>query len=239
VKRHVPYGGTASMSIPVLLAVSGICYCSMISTLFLCADTGRCVFLGDLYSAGVPSRGFYSGAQIVAGSAVVIAAIAGVTRRRRVLVVTGWSAMAAFGAIVVADAMLPLRNCTADDGAFCHANHERLHHAHAVAGVVATTAILIAILALTLSARRYRDAPVLRSAGPALLGLCSVTIWCMVTTHMYPGKYSEGMARSIHIALVTAWLMLLAFANSVPGRRPARENGPNRPPPHSADRRAT
>ena len=190
-----------------LLVLAGLTYSSWVLEFVL--DTGLNPinsFLSELDAEGRRYREVFSIADTITGAFVLVAALLGLWLfPRRKLVVTGWIALAVFGASTIADARFPLETGPAEpSGLF-----PQLHHIHALTSTLAVFGIFIAMIAFTLASHRYGILPVLRHAGLwVLIGVSLATAWMLIGDNL-PGDTGLGIAQRIQVGLMSAWLIIL------------------------------
>ncbi|MFJ2933475.1 DUF998 domain-containing protein [Streptomyces sp. NPDC087219] len=141
--------------------------------------------------------------------------------------VLGWGALALFGAATVADSRLPL-SCAATADPACAARETAglvpaTHTAHAVSSGLAMTGALVALVALTMAARRYGRRRPLARTGPVVVALeLAATVWTLAAVAAFEagkGTWALGAGQRLQVLLVAVWLAVLAFslATSRPG----------------------
>ena len=201
----------------ICLILAGLLYSAWVAEFFL--DTGldpTTSFLSELDARDQPYREFFSTADVVTGSLMILAAILGflATPRRR-LFVTGWVASGIFGIATIADAKLPLE-CVAANDPSCPIDPSglfpQLHHLHALTSTVAVFAIFTVMIAFTVAAFRYRLYPLLRTLGLAVLIVTTLaTAWLLIADNL-PGEYGLGIAQRIQVGGMSAYLVVLGCA---------------------------
>ncbi|WP_230591100.1 DUF998 domain-containing protein [Rhodococcoides fascians] len=201
----------------VFLILAGLLYSAWVAEFFL--DTGldpARSFLSELDARDQPYREFFSTADVVTGSLMILAAVLGflVSPRRR-LIVTGWVASGIFGIATIADAKLPLE-CVAADDPSCPIEPSglfpQLHHLHALTSTIAVFAIFTVMIAFTLAAFRYRAYPLLRTLGVAVLAITALaTAWLLIADNL-PGDHGLGIAQRVQVGGMSAYLVVLGCA---------------------------
>lgn len=143
--------------------------------------------------------------------------------------VLGWGALALFGAATVADSRLPL-SCAATTDPACAAREAAglvpaTHTAHAVSSGLAMTGALLALVALTVAARRYGRGRPLARTGPVVVALeLAATGWTLAAVAAFEagkGTWALGAGQRLQVLLVAVWLAVLAYSLST--SRPAQE----------------
>ncbi|MBP2581704.1 hypothetical protein J3A78_002182 [Streptomyces sp. PvR006] len=141
--------------------------------------------------------------------------------------VLGWGALALFGAATVADSRLPL-SCAATTDPACAAREAAglvpaTHTAHAVSSGLAMTGALLALVALTVAARRYGRGRPLARTGPVVVALeLAATVWTLAAVAAFEagkGTWALGAGQRLQVLLVAVWLAVLAY--SLATSRPA------------------
>ncbi|WP_441245967.1 DUF998 domain-containing protein [Kitasatospora sp. McL0602] len=200
-------------------------------------------YVSELAAEDQPLGGLFRATDLAAGLAVLAAAlVALVTLERRPWSVTGWSALALFGAATAADSRLPL-SCAPTQDVECAARETAglvpaTHTAHAVSSSLAMVGALGALAALTLAARRYGWWPPFARLGPWLLAAeLLATAWSLGAIAAFEagrGTWSLGAGQRLQVLLVAAGLAVLAggvargAAPDLP-RTAARDLAPGRP----------
>ncbi|MFD9648874.1 DUF998 domain-containing protein, partial [Streptomyces sp. NPDC059082] len=140
--------------------------------------------------------------------------------RRRPWLLTGWVALAVFGAATAVDSRLPL-SCAPTADPACAARETAglvpaTHTAHAVSSGLAMTGALVALVALTVAARRYGRWPALARTGPVLVALeLAATAWTLAAVAAFEagrGIWSLGAGQRLQVLLVAVWLAVLAVS---------------------------
>ncbi|MFF3760521.1 DUF998 domain-containing protein [Streptomyces sp. NPDC002185] len=140
--------------------------------------------------------------------------------RRRPWLLTGWAALAVFGAATAVDSRLPL-SCAPTADPACAARETAglvpaTHTAHAVSSGLAMTGALVALVALTVAARRYGRWPTLARTGPVLVALeLAATAWTLAAVAAFEagrGIWSLGAGQRLQVLLVAVWLAVLAVS---------------------------
>lgn len=212
----------ASWLIAAAIAVAALCYSSWVLEFVLPIDSDPVnQFLSELDAEGKPYREVFGTGDKIVGLLLLPAALGGllIFPRRR-LTTVGWVALACFGASTIADALLPLRDCTPGEPG-CGTPSElfpQLHQPHALTSTLAVTSIAIAVFAFSLAAFRYHRWRILREFGVVVLVIGSLaTVWLLVADNL-PGEYALGIAQRIQVGSMSLWLLTLAVAVVVEGR---------------------
>ncbi|WP_318211378.1 DUF998 domain-containing protein [Streptomyces sp. SJL17-1] len=141
----------------------------------------------------------------------------------------GWGALALFGAATVADSRLPL-SCAATADPECALRETAglvpvTHTAHAVSSALAMTGALVALVALTVAARRYGRWRPLARTGPVIVALeLAATVWTLAAVAAFEGgkgTWALGAGQRLQVLLVAVWLAVLAY--SLVASRPTPE----------------
>ncbi len=187
-------------------------------------------YVSELAATDQRLSGFFRTTDLVAGALVLAAALIALgTLERRFWAVTGWVALAVFGAATAVDSRLPL-SCAPTADAECVAREDAglvpgTHVAHAVSSSLAMAGAVTAVVALTVAARRYGWWPPLARTGPVLVALeLAATAWTLVAVAAFEaerGHWALGAAQRAQLLLVAVWLLVLArsLARGAEGRR--------------------
>ncbi|WP_406344843.1 DUF998 domain-containing protein [Streptomyces sp. NBC_00648] len=215
-------GGSRVRPAVVLLALGALAYTAWV--LEVVVHTGLDpvqTYVSELAAADQPLGGLFRATDLTAG-ALVFAGSAWALWRcdRRPWSVAGWAGLVLFGAATVADSRLPL-SCAPTVDPECAARETAglvpaTHTAHAVSSSLAMTGALVAVVALTVAARRYgRWAPLARF-GPVLVVLeLAVTVWTLAAIAAFEagrGTWSLGAGQRLQVLFVAVWLGVLAYA---------------------------
>ncbi|MFB7616447.1 DUF998 domain-containing protein [Kitasatospora sp. NPDC056181] len=214
-------------------------------------------YISELAAEDQPLGGLFRATDLVAGLAVLTAAVTALLAARSTgrrtgepvagtsgarspgaargpWVVTGWAALAVFGAATAADSRLPL-SCAPTSDEMCAARETAglvpaTHTAHAVTSSLAMTGALGGLVALTVAARRHGWWPPVRRYGPWLLaGELLATGWSLAAIAAFEagrGTWSLGAGQRLQVLLVAIWLAVLAASLARDGRERAAEEQP-------------
>ncbi|MFF9197019.1 DUF998 domain-containing protein [Streptomyces sp. NPDC014779] len=177
-------------------------------------------YVSELAAADQPLGGLFRATDLAAGVLVLGGALTGLAavRPRRAWAVTGWVALALFGAATAVDSRLPL-SCAPTADPECAARETAglvpaTHTAHAISSGLAMTGALTAMLALTVAARRHRSRSPLARTGPALVALeFAATAWTLAAVAAFEagrGTWLLGAGQRLQVLLVAVWLAVLA-----------------------------
>ncbi|MEU7030346.1 DUF998 domain-containing protein [Streptomyces sp. NPDC046275] len=177
-------------------------------------------YVSELAAADQPLGGLFRATDLAAGVLVLGGALTGLAavRPRRAWAVTGWVALALFGAATAVDSRLPL-SCAPTADPECAARETAglvpaTHTAHAISSGLAMTGALTAMLALTVAARRHRARSPLARTGPALVALeFAATAWTLAAVAAFEagrGTWLLGAGQRLQVLLVAVWLAVLA-----------------------------
>ncbi|MEU4616577.1 DUF998 domain-containing protein [Streptomyces umbrinus] len=132
----------------------------------------------------------------------------------------GWAALVLFGAATAVDSRLPL-SCAPTADPACDAQERAgllpvAHSAHSVSSTVALCGMLVAMVALTLTARRYAPRAPLARSGPALVTLeLAATAWTLAAVAALEAGHDGwglGVAQRLQVGVIAVWLGLLAVS---------------------------
>ncbi|MET8509601.1 DUF998 domain-containing protein [Streptomyces sp. NPDC004787] len=177
-------------------------------------------YVSELAAVDQPLGGLFRATDLAAGVLVLGGALTGlaVVRPVRAGAVTGWVALALFGAATAVDSRLPL-SCAPTADPECAARETAglvpaTHTAHAISSGLAMTGALTAMLALTAAARRHRARSPLARTGPALVALeFAATAWTLAAVAAFEagrGTWLLGAGQRLQVLLVAVWLAVLA-----------------------------
>ncbi|WP_326760962.1 DUF998 domain-containing protein [Streptomyces phaeochromogenes] len=132
----------------------------------------------------------------------------------------GWVALVLFGTATAVDSRLPL-SCAPTADPACAAQERAgllplAHSAHSVSSTVALCGILVAMVALTLTARRYAPRAPLARSGPALVTLeLAATVWTLAAIAALEAGHDGwglGVAQRLQVGVIAVWLGVLAVS---------------------------
>ncbi|MYS09145.1 DUF998 domain-containing protein [Streptomyces sp. SID6041] len=216
-------------------------------------------YVSELASSDQPFGTFFRATDLLAGALVLAGAVLGraatrapgpaapwrrrpprpdgetvrAGRVREPWALIGWGALALFGAATVADSRLPL-SCAATVDPACAAREAAglvpaTHTAHAVSSGLAMTCALVALVALTVAARRHRPRRPLARTGLVVVALeLAATVWTLAAVAAFEagrGSWALGAGQRLQVLLVAVWLAVLAYslATSPPAPEPERQ----------------
>ncbi|MEV6245115.1 DUF998 domain-containing protein [Streptomyces sp. NPDC051742] len=199
-------------------------------------------YVSELAAADQPLGGLFRATDLVAGLLVLAGAATGLAARvasvgraefaGRVALdgrprvsagrftTAGWVALAVFGAATAVDSRLPL-SCAPTADPVCAARETAglvpaTHTAHAVSSGLAMTGALVAMVALTVAARRHGRWRPLARTGPVLVVLELVaTGWTLAAVAAFEagkGMWALGAGQRSQVLLVALWLAVLAYS---------------------------
>ncbi|MFD4386516.1 DUF998 domain-containing protein [Streptomyces sp. NPDC058486] len=207
-------------------------------------------YVSELAAADQPLGGLFRATDLVAGLLVLAGAVAGLLAHRaaagpapapgvpswartgtrparRPWLLAGWAALALFGAATAVDSRLPL-SCAPTVDPECAARETAglvpaTHTAHAISSGLAMTGALVAMVALTVAARRYGLWRPLARTGPALVALeLAATAWTLAAIAAFEagqGLWSLGAGQRLQVLLVAVWTGVLAVSVAREGVR--------------------
>lgn len=178
-------------------------------------------YVSELAAADQPLGGLFRATDLAAGLLVLAGALAALLLPgRRPWTVTGWLALALFGAATALDSRLPL-SCAPTADPECAARETAglvpvTHTAHTVSSGLAMAGALAAVIALTIAARRYGIWRPLARTGPLLVALeLAATVWTLAAVAAFEagrGVFSLGAGQRLQVLLVAVWLGVLAVS---------------------------
>ncbi|WP_274557761.1 DUF998 domain-containing protein [Streptomyces spiramyceticus] len=212
-----------SRPVAALLALGAVTYTAwaLEAVLVTGLDPAR-TYVSELAAADQPRGGLFRATDLIAGLLVLAGALWAFVRYRprRLWTVTGWAGIAFFGALTAADSRLPL-SCAPTADAQCGAREAAglvpvTHAAHSWSSTLATTGAVVAMVALTLAARRYgRWAPLARTGPVIVTAELIATVWTLAAVAAFEagqGTWLLGVGQRIQVLLVAVWLTVLALS---------------------------
>ncbi|MFF0481847.1 DUF998 domain-containing protein [Streptomyces sp. NPDC004435] len=214
-------------------------------------------YVSELAAADQPLGGLFRATDLVAGLLVLAGAVLGLLAARtpagppaepgtpswartdprpsgrRPWLLAGWAALALFGAATAVDSRLPL-SCAPTADPECAARETAglvpaTHTAHAVSSGLAMTGALLAMVLLTVAARRYGLWPPLARTGPFLVALeLAATAWTLAEVASFEagkGLWALGAGQRLQVLLVAVWTGLLAVSLAREGTTRRRSTG--------------
>jgi hypothetical protein len=215
--------------VALLAAVAAVTYASFLLESFVSPDLDDVDgYVSELSAADQPFHWIYSSGDLITGALVIIVAtIALRTLRRRPWATIGWTFLLLFGVCAIGDATFPL-DCAPSLDTGC-ALRERAgkvsfsHEFHALTSSAVITCAIVALLALTIAARRYQWWPPLARWGWPLAAAEMVSALTTLVL-MITGTWL-GIAQRVQILILCLSLLLIAWALYA-DRRAAGPPGP-------------
>jgi hypothetical protein len=200
----------------LLAAIAGITYGTFLLEHFLSPDLdGINGYVSELSAVDQPFHVIYSAGDLVTGVlSIVVATICLMSLRRRRWSTAGWIFLAAFGVCAIGDAVFPL-DCAPSMETGC-ALRERTEHvsfSHQFHSVTSTTVIVcgvLALLTLSIAARRYEWWPALARWG-WLLAVAETVFALSTLLAMLLGRWL-GIIQRIQISILCLGLFTIAWA---------------------------
>ncbi|MFF5917203.1 DUF998 domain-containing protein [Streptomyces flavochromogenes] len=235
--------GNVTRASAVLLALGALAYTAWVLEVPLRTglDPVR-TYVSELAASDQPFGTFFRATDLVSGVLVLAGAVLGWAGTRRPearrpghagtpetgrtprirdpWALVGWGALALFGAATVADSRLPL-SCAATADSECAARETAglvpaTHTAHAFSSGLAMTGALVALVALTVAARRYGRRRPLARTGPVVVALeLAATVWTLAAVAAFEagtGTWALGAGQRLQVLLVAVWLAVLAYS---------------------------
>ena len=229
-----------------LLALGALAYTTWVLEVVLTTGLAPTrTYVSELAARNQPYGTLFRTTDLVAGVLVwaggLLAFLRLTTRARWALV--GWAGLVLFGTATAVDSRLPL-SCAPTADAACAARERAglvpaAHSAHTVSSTVALCGILVAMAALTLTARRYASRSVLARSGPALVALeLAATAWTLAAiTALAAGQdgWALGVAQRLQVGVIAVWLAALAVSVAHDPSGPSGRSDPCRSDPIRAD----
>jgi hypothetical protein len=223
-----------SRAVALLLALGTLAYTAwVLETVISTGLAPTRTYVSELAAQNQSHGGIFRTTDLIAGVLVWAAALWALLRLplRGRWAAVGWTALVLFGTATAVDSRLPL-SCTPTADPVC-AERERTglvpvtHTAHATSSGVAVCGVLVAMLSLTVAARRDTPRSPLGRLGPALVVLeLAATVWTLAAIAALDtgsGDWSLGVAQRLQVGLIAIWLGVLAL--SVPGGTRGRRRG--------------
>ncbi|MFH8605975.1 DUF998 domain-containing protein [Streptomyces sp. NPDC018029] len=220
-----------------LLLAAALAYSTWSAEAFLPTGlSSRTTYVSELAAEDQPYGTFFRTADFLAGLLVLAGAALALARLplRGWWTAAGWAGLALFGAATAADSRLPL-NCAATADAGCAARERAgivpwTHSAHAVSSSLAVTGALVAMVLLTVAARRRAGTwPTLARTGPVLVVLeLAATGWTLASVAAFEagrGTWGLGIGQRLQVLLIAVWLVTLAWSVSRDAKGPPSEAG--------------
>jgi hypothetical membrane protein len=225
--------GVVPAIVVILAAIAGITYASFLLESFLSPYLDVVDgYVSELSAIDQPYNLVYSTGDLITGVlSTIVATIALMTLRRRAWATVGWVSFLLFGISAIGDASFPL-DCapSLDTGCALRERADQVsfsHQFHAVTSSVVITCGTVALLALSIAARRYGWWPSLARWGwlvavtEAVFAI--ITLGLMLTTGTW-----LGLAQRIQISVLCLGLLIIAWAlgtDRVRGRTAAGARG--------------
>ncbi len=213
----------ASRLIAALLALGAVAYTAWTLEVVLATGLDPAeTYVSELAATDQPLGALFRTTDLIAGLLFLAAAVTALLQGDRGprWTTAGWVGMAVFGAATAVDSRFPL-SCAPIDDPGCAARERAglvpfTHVAHTVSSSVAIGGALVALVALTVAARRYgRWAPVARF-GPNLVAVeLLASLWTLVAVaavEVGRGPWFLGAGQRLQVLLIAVWTALLAYA---------------------------
>ncbi|MGW7053401.1 DUF998 domain-containing protein [Streptomyces sp. NPDC054887] len=180
-------------------------------------------YVSELAAEDQPFGGLFRSTDLTAGLLILAGALWAFAayRPRGLWDVTGWAALALFGAATAVDSRLPM-SCSTTSDAACAAREAAglvpaTHTAHTWSSSVASTAAVVGVVALTVAARRRHDrGSLLARTGPALAAAeLAATAWTLASIAAFEagnGTWLLGAGQRLQVLIAAVWLVLLAMS---------------------------
>ncbi|MFD3381175.1 MULTISPECIES: DUF998 domain-containing protein [unclassified Streptomyces] len=206
-----------------LLALGALTYTAWTLEVVLTTDlTPAHTYVSELAARNQPHGTLFRTADLLAGTLVAAAALLASLRPPSPgrWARAGWIALGLFGAATAVDSRLPL-SCTPTADPTCAAQERAgllpsAHSAHSVSSTVALCGILVAMVALTLTARRYAPRAPLARSGPVLVTLeLAATAWTLAAIAALEAGHDGwglGVAQRLQVGVIAVWVGVLAVS---------------------------
>ncbi|MBW5483709.1 DUF998 domain-containing protein [Streptomyces bambusae] len=213
--------------VAVFLALSALAYAAWVLEVVLSTGLNPIdTYVSELAAQDQPLGGLFRGTDFAAGLLAFAGGVLALVRlashpgSRRPWATAGWAGITLFGAATAADAWLPL-SCKPTVDPECAARETAglvpaTHEAHAISSSLAMCGALLAIVALTVAARRYGWWGPLARTGPVLVVAEAIaTVWTLGAIALFTagrGTWALGAGQRLEVLLVALWLGLLAYS---------------------------
>ncbi|MBV1941014.1 DUF998 domain-containing protein [Streptomyces sp. BV286] len=179
-------------------------------------------YVSELAAADQPYGTLFRTTDLVAGVLVAAGGLLALRERPRGRpgALVGRAALVLFGTATAVDSRLPL-SCTPTADPVCAAQERTglvpwAHSAHTVSSTVALCAVLVAMVALTPTARRRAPGPPPARSGVGLvvleLGATAWTLAAIAALETGHGDWGVGLAQRLQVGVVAIWLGVLALS---------------------------
>ncbi|MEU7579165.1 DUF998 domain-containing protein [Streptomyces sp. NPDC041068] len=184
-------------------------------------------YVSELAAQDQPYGTFFRTVDFLAGLLVLAGAVGALVRRERRewWGTAGWAGLALFGAATAVDArVLPL-SCAPTADAGCAAREGAgdvpwTHSGHAFSSSLAVAGALVAMVLLTVAARRSLGGawawPALARGGPVLVVLELVaTGWTLASVAAFEagrGTWGLGVGQRLQVLFIAVWIAVLAWS---------------------------
>ncbi|MCC3767602.1 DUF998 domain-containing protein [Streptomyces sp. UNOC14_S4] len=210
------------LAVALLLALSAALYAAWLAEALL--DTGEDpvrTYVSELAAGRQPYRAFFQATDLASGLCALLAGVlALLCVERRRWSVTGFAALAVFGADTALESRCPLTCALAGDPA-CTAldaagRLPAVDTVHAVTSAVAVVSAMTALLALTAAARDGSPWPLLARVGPRLnIALFAVGVWVGTAVIAFSTRQVNlwlGLAERTQLSLISAGVLVVAVS---------------------------
>ncbi|MFE0643337.1 DUF998 domain-containing protein [Streptomyces sp. NPDC058877] len=214
-------------SIAALLGLSATAYTAWVLEVVLSTGLNPIeTYVSELAAQDQPLGGLFratdltAGLLAFAGGLLALLQSARCPKARRPWSLTGWLGVALFGAATAADALLPL-SCKPTVDPACASRETAgmvpaTHQAHAISSSLAMSGALVALVSLTIAARRYGEFAPLARYGPVLVMLeLLATAWTLGAMTAFTagrGTWALGAGQRLQVLLVAVWRGVLAHS---------------------------
>ncbi|MCX5597284.1 DUF998 domain-containing protein [Streptomyces phaeochromogenes] len=214
---------TSRTAVAALLGLGALTYAAWALEAVLTTDLAPAhTYVSELAARNQPYGTLFRTADLLAGTLVWAAGLLASLRPPSPGRWTraGWVALVLFGTATAVDSRLPL-SCAPTADPACAAQERAgllplAHSAHSVSSTVALCGILVAMVALTLTARRYAPRAPLARSGPALVALeLAATVWTLAAIAALEAGHDSwglGIAQRLQVGVIAVWLGVLAVS---------------------------
>lgn len=205
-------GRTPPLTAVAAIAVAGVAYSAWFLQFFLnpALDAGN-GYVSELSATDQPYHDLFAGIDLLSGAlAAGVAGLLLLRVRPRGWALTGWSALALFGAFSIVDSLSAM-DCAPNSDTTC-ALRERAgtvsvaHELHSVTSALVVVCGIVSLVALAVAARR-RGGVIVRWSWPILV--VETTTAVATLPLMYVGVFLGVMER-IQVTVISLWLFVIA-----------------------------
>ncbi|RLU99476.1 hypothetical protein CTZ27_15065 [Streptomyces griseocarneus] len=222
------------LAVALLLALSAVLYAAWLAESLL--DTGEDpvrTYVSELAAGQQPYHALFQATDLASGLCALLAGVLALLYiERRRWSVTGFAALAVFGADTAVESRCPLTCALAGDPA-CTAldaagRLPTVDTVHAVTSAVAVVSAITALLALTAAARGGLPWPLLARFGPRLnVALFAAGLWvggAVIAFNVRQVNLWLGLAERVQLSLISAGVLVVGVSIAYAAPRTSETN---------------